>query len=428
MPDEEHRIRVSLELNALSSTGALGDALEGAVLGPGTPIYDLNGTQLYERIPLTSDRYAPGYADLAVHPAIGAVLMGVSHGATWNEKKLLEAADHAFEEHQAQGAKAPDERRFVAYSYPKLGVQFLAGGKELALLELWSWLPVPQRKKDAADQEPSSFSRWSFLDDQPADRTTRRQGTFEGRVKEIEAVPDRAKLPLDRIDRNQFAACVDMLPRPPQPPDGGGAPGDGAPEMGDGGYGAGGAAGGGGGGGGAAAPPNQRELQFSSRGSNHRICYEVQGQATSLWCVAASVEMLLDFYRYEYDQDRLAAALGLGTHAKPSDLPVGQEGRIVTAIQALTTNALDVTMKTDPTWEDFRDEIVANRPVISLVPGHARTIAGYTDTGPVSAQLGPFRGLLVYDPWPPNQGVVTRWENVEVQIYTFAFLARIHLT
>jgi hypothetical protein len=136
--------------------------------------------------------------------------------------------------------------------------------------------------------------------------------------------------------------------------------------------------------------------------------------------------MLLDFYRYGYSQTRVASALGLGTPSSPKDLASGQENIVVTAIQALTSNALDVTRLDNPTWEDFRDEIAANRPVISFVPGHARTIAGYTDSGPV-ATLGAFRGLLVYDPWPPIQGVVTRWENVDVQIYTIAFLAQLSL-
>jgi len=429
VPDEEHRIRVALELNALSWTGALGDALEGAVLGTGSPIYDLNGTQLYERIPLDGPR-GPGYADVAVHPAMGAVLMAVSQGLRWNEKELIAEADHAAMEHLGPDAKAPDERRFVAYSYPKLAVQFLAGGEELALLELWTWLPVPPRHEDAANQEPSSFSRWSYLDDQSPDLIAERQEAFNARVQEIETVPGRLQLPLDRIERDIFLANVDVLPHPPiGPAAGGGGGGDAGPGFGGAGGGAGAAGGGAGGagGGGAGAPPGQRELQYSTNAINQAICFELHGQATNVWCVAASVEMLLAFYRYEYDQDRLANELGLGTEANPNVLPVGQEGTVVTAIEALTSNALTVTMKPDPQWADFRDEIVANRPVISFVPGHARTIAGYTDTGPVTSTLGAFLGLLVYDPWPPNVGVVTHWENATKRMYKYAFMAQLQL-
>ncbi len=135
--------------------------------------------------------------------------------------------------------------------------------------------------------------------------------------------------------------------------------------------------------------------------------------------------MLLDFYRYEYPQKRLAAGLGLGTAANPKDLASGQEGKVVEVIESLSGNALNVTMHKDPTWADFHDEILANRPVISFVPGHARTIAGYTDTGPISANLGTTQCLLVYDPWPPPNGVV----SVEIypRDYTFAFTARLQL-
>lgn len=173
-----------------------------------------------------------------------------------------------------------------------------------------------------------------------------------------------------------------------------------------------------------ANPPNQRKLQFSTRGSNHAICYEVQPQATSVWCVPASVKMLLDFYRYEYTQKRLAAALGLGTPANPSGLPKGKEGKVVSIIGTMTSKALDVRKLEGPTWADFRDEIAANRPAILFLPGHARTIAGYDDPGPVASPLSTPRRLLVYD---PAMGGGHFWEDPDAQVYTFAFMARLHL-
>jgi len=36
-----------------------------------------------------------------------------------------------------------------------------------------------------------------------------------------------------------------------------------------------------------------------------------------------------------------------------------------------------------------------------------------------------FRGLLVYDPRPPNAGVITRWENFDTQTYRRAFTAHV---
>lgn len=422
MPDDSHRIRVAVELNALHSTGVFGDALEGASIGTGTPIYDVNPAHeepLYERIPLTGGS-VPAYADMAFNPAMGAVLMAVSHGITWDATRLLRRAERAVAKHLAPGSWDPEATRFVAYSYPKLAVQFSTNGKELALLELWSWQPVPPLRERGRDEMPSFFDRWSYLDHQPAERLAAKQRTFNARVREIEAIPRRHGLDLDLIARDQFAGLIDVVLPRERPRKGR------SRAKGDGGIGAGGGTGARSGTG-AGTPASQGELQFSTRDTNHAICYEVQGQTTPVWCVAASVEMLLDFYRYEYTQTRVAAALGLGTPSNPTDLANGQENIVVNAIELLTSNALDVTRVDNPTWESFRDEIVANRPVISFVPGHSRTVAGYTDTGPVTDDLSAFRGLLVYDPWPPVQGVVTRWENVDVQIYTFAFTARLSL-
>ncbi|MBE0591804.1 MAG: C39 family peptidase [Gemmatimonadales bacterium] len=163
-------------------------------------------------------------------------------------------------------------------------------------------------------------------------------------------------------------------------------------------------------------------------------CYELRGQLTGVWCVAASVQMILDFYRYNYDQARIAQDLGLGTLNNPNGLPYSQDGQVVTVLEDLTDDALDATMNTSPTWAEFVAEINANRPLVSFVPGHSRTVAGYT-RGP-SVLGNTFRGLLVYDPWPPSPstpptpttgGVITRWENFDAHTYRRTFTAVLQL-
>jgi hypothetical protein len=171
----------------------------------------------------------------------------------------------------------------------------------------------------------------------------------------------------------------------------------------------------------------RRVLRYSTRNADHDVCFELRGQETNVWCVAASVQMLLDFYRYDYTQVRLARELGLGTLSNPSGLPYSQDALVVTVLEAMTGNALDATMNTSPSWTEFRSEIRANRPLISFIPGHSRTVAGYTRSGLVLAGLSPFRGLLVYDPWPPNAGVITKWENFDTQTYRRTFTARVTL-
>ena len=173
-----------------------------------------------------------------------------------------------------------------------------------------------------------------------------------------------------------------------------------------------------------ANPPSERNLQFSTTGSDQAICYEVQPQRTSVWCVAASMKMLLDFYRYEYTQQRLAKELGLGTLANPKGLPISKVDKVGKVIGAKTSKALVVTKLESPTWEDFRDEIAANRPAILFLPGHARTIAGYKGPGPVPSPLSTPRRLLVYD---PAMGGGNFWEDPDSQVYMLAFMARLNL-
>ena len=166
---------------------------------------------------------------------------------------------------------------------------------------------------------------------------------------------------------------------------------------------------------------DQRELHYSPLDSDHAPCYELRGQQTNVWCVAASTQMLLDFYRYTYDQVRVAAELHLGTLATPNGLPYANDGDVVTAIEKLSSNSLDATMLTTPAFSVYVDEIRANRPMISFIPGHSRSVAGYTRS--LWSIVGGFTGLLVYDPWPPATGVITRWENFNTQTYRRAFTA-----
>jgi hypothetical protein len=47
--------------------------------------------------------------------------------------------------------------------------------------------------------------------------------------------------------------------------------------------------------------------------------------------------------------------LGLGTKANPNGLPYSQVGQVVTALEALTGNGLDLTMVTNPGFAKFRN-------------------------------------------------------------------------
>ncbi|MDQ2838387.1 MAG: C39 family peptidase [Actinomycetota bacterium] len=379
---------VAAHLSVLSALDA------GPALPPGrriddqpTEIHDLNGELLFWRAPIidAADSYdGDSYVDIAAHPALGAPLVALSHGVAWNPGEFVDRAQATLDR---QLSTEIDEVRFVAYSFPKIAVQFLNRGNELALVELFSWLPVPQRPERLAAELPGNFERWSYLDEQPGDLRERNLRRFAQRAEGLAALADRFELRDRRIIELDRDSLIDLLrPR-----------------------------------------TDSRELHYSGRATDHATCYELRGQETNVWCVAASVQMVLDFYRYDYDQTRIASQLGLGTKANPNGLPFNRSGDTSTALQVLSNNSLASTMNTSPNFAQFRSEILANRPLVSFIPGHSRSVAGYTRTTAVLNPAVGFSGLLVFDPWPPNAGVITRWENVDSQTYVRTFDAHVTL-
>jgi hypothetical protein len=380
-----------LELNAAHFAGIMPEALERTrITSAGTPVFDINGTLLFYRVPIVRGRERIGYADIGVHEVLAEPLLAVSTGVNWDEKAIMEEAGAAAR--KGRRSLKFNSVRFVAYSFPKIGLQFLQDGQEVLLLEWKSWAEVPPSvAAERKPMEPSNFERWSLIDELPAEIKRSNTRSFKKRLEVWDLPALRridttliTKTALQQPDIGIFVKLVDT-----------------------------------------------REVHYAPREADHHPCYEIRGQQTPWWCVAASVEMLLNFYRYQYDQPRLAQELELGTCTAPNGLPYGQEDKVVTVIEKLTSNTLDATKIANPPWTTFRDEIRAHRPLISFVPGHSRTVAGYTST---SLALLPghllFKGLLVYDPWPPTDcahpedgGVITKWENFATQTYRYAFTA-----
>ena len=177
---QEARRLAGLELNALRYVDALPAAsLEGArIAATGTPVHDLSGELLFYRFPVLKRGAPPAFVDIAAHPAVGAPLIAVSSGFEWNAKAILSQAATAARRLEY------DATRFVAYSFPKVGVQFLNDGKEVLLLELATWAPVPPApRKRRKPLQPSNFERWSLLEELPAAQKRAASRRYNARVK-----------------------------------------------------------------------------------------------------------------------------------------------------------------------------------------------------------------------------------------------------
>jgi hypothetical protein len=382
IPAEDAPRIAALEISALTAAGTVPAALfqDAHVSESPTPIHDLNGDVLFHRLSIRGQG-AGAYADIAASPVFGELLLRVSHGFPWDEKSLLEAASTAARKRKR--SLRFDSARFVAYSYPKVAVQFLSGNEEVLMIELGSWESVPPRPQRKRNEPPGNFERWSLIEEYPPYRPERGAKRIEEKLekwKEFEARDlDALRISPERFRTESLGLRVDT-----------------------------------------------RRVAYSLRDGDHVPCYELRAQETNVWCVAASVQMVLDFYRYNYDQTRIAADLGLGTLANPNGLSYSHVNDVVTVLEAITSNALDADIITGPSWTNFRDEIRANRPLISFIPGHSRSVAGYTSTRFGSFYL--FRGLLVYDPWPPGTGVITEWENFDAMTYQFLYPSHVKLT
>ena len=385
-PDKGSSLATWVELNHLRALNILPASFEQAHIGveETTPIYDLNGEVLYLRTTVGRPRGPQGYADIAVHPAFGEPLLAVSSGTPWDPEALQKQGLRAARAFGVEGIEKA-ELRFVAYSFPKLALQFLLKGEEALLLELYTWQPVPPSTRSERYEPPGNFERWSFLEEMPEDERATRTERFEQRIGRWREAFSRVS-DLTIIDSARFVELAKLK---------------------------------------AIRLVATRELHYSTRNADHHACYELRGQQTGVWCVGASVQMVLDFYRYQYSQVRLAQELGLGTLTSPNGLPYSRDGDVVTVLEAMTCDALDAAMNVSPTFSEFENEIDANRPLISFVPGHSRTVAGYTRSFLSLFGQPPFRGLLVYDPWPPNAGVITRWENFNTTTYRRTFTAHL---
>src|SRR5262249_57925908 len=138
------------ELNLLNDAGAI-RGLDGSRLaGAGTVIHDLNGEPLFLRTRIQGGD-GDAYADIAIEPSLGAPVVAISH-AEWAPQALYEEAAETLRSRRR--AITWTEARFVAYSFPKVAIQFLRDGVEVALLELYTWRQVPPARKRRKNEPP----------------------------------------------------------------------------------------------------------------------------------------------------------------------------------------------------------------------------------------------------------------------------------
>jgi hypothetical protein len=263
------------------------------------------------------------------------------------------------------------ETELVCYSYPKIGVRVYIkdpkAGKQSLILDVSDLSFVEGFGSD----EPEGNTSWSFYQEVAEPNGSEKEQRWELADKELEA----ARSATPKILAPGFTARE--LPKVretfiPQPQDW-------QSRM----------------------KPipfySSRTIRFSPRCNTHE-CFELYAQKTNVYCAVATGQMILDFYRYYYAQDQIAAAMGTGSGGTSN---VGQ----VNGYESLSKNCLNATYDNTANWNEAKAEIDANRPLKSGIPGHARACAGWKRQN-ICLWPGPCkRWLKIYDPWPWNADI-----------------------
>jgi hypothetical protein len=155
-------------------------------------------------------------------------------------------------------------------------------------------------------------------------------------------------------------------------------------------------------------------VRFAPRCDRPEV-FQLYAQQTSVYCAVATGQMILDFYKYHFDQDDIATAMGTGTGG------TGNSGQVA-GYESLSNHGLEATYDGSAAWSEARAEIDANRPVKSGIPGHARAVAGWKRQNVFLAGTAPQRWLKVFDPWPWNadicDGGAVYWEDWDSVTHT----------
>jgi len=294
-----------------------------------TPVYDLDGDEIFRRIPLRSTKLT-GYMDVASQPFLGSPLLSVVTGTTWDESAILAGLD-------ANGYRlATEEAHFIASRYPNLALALHRAHEdgEPRLRDIQTLATMETYETLAGDFYPSQL--FSASDLWPPRLRARRAAAY---FAVAGAVVARYGMVL--AEAGPVAALRAFAPSSP--------------------------------------------LQVSAKHlpncatSGESACFSPETEAEKPWCVAACVQMVLEYFGIAAPQDGLAGQLGLGPQNDPIFMPCGTEFKVITTIESQSQAKLHAEMNTCPItfWDAMVQEINSGRPAILMANGHARIVTGY---------------------------------------------------
>lgn len=337
----------------------------GANLGESTLIYDLIGQPLFYDFPvLSSQREQVGTIRASASRVLGVpVPTTFIGGPRWNVSRATLWA-HKYVESELMGRITDSQP--VCYAYPKLGIAVNwknpKGQTQRTIIDVSDYSVVPDRVEPEM-RGPGAFSVYDNIPEKVVPVAIEKFALYDKLVDELQ---ERAKLDLavaldhDALHSVQIG-LIEMIPW----------------------Y-------------------TTKRLTFCTHSYSHE-CFRMHGQETGVWCVVATGQMILDFWRYYYSQSHIATQMGTGAGG------TGWAGE-VSGLNSLTCSHFAAQDDYSPTFAKVKTEINANRPFDYSYSYHAMACAGYRQANIYILGSTPEQSVYLYDPSPVNTGTI-RWET-----------------
>jgi hypothetical protein len=351
-----------IHLAMYSNTPGISAWRSGINFDEAQTIYDLNGQPLFYDFTVYSNNDDPvGIVRATASTVLGVPVCSVYLGAPrWDIGKANEKAKKLVEKKfRAQVASS----KLVCYAYPKLGIalEWVDPRKHKrgrTIIDVSDLSIIPEIKRPKA----RGVGAWSIYDKIPtrkvpgAVKKYALHNNFVSRLKRSKKFDIVKSLSGDKfaLAQAQFAKYYSSY--------------------------------------------EAKILSFCTHSFSHE-CFRMHGQETDVWCVVATGQMILDFWRYYETQSNIATAMGTGAGG------TGWTGE-VNGLESLTCNHFDAQSDLNPSFSKAMKEINANRPFDYSYPRHAMACVGYSRYKLTFLNID---SVYLYDPWPVNTGAI-RWE------------------
>jgi hypothetical protein len=243
----------------------------GANLGRPQTVYDLNNQPLFYDFPVMSRlREQLGLIRTSASRVIGVPAVSTYLGETpWDVRgATAKAVDAVRKRFRGEILRT----RLVCYAYPKLGIAVYwkkEGRTERTIIDIGDLSMVPE-KVEPGLRGPGAWSYYGRMKKDDVPDAVKRFGLYE---KLVEEVQERSRLDLSKtLRRYEFEAVQAQVAK-------------------------------------LLKLYTTKILTFCTHGFSHE-CFRLHPQENGYYCVVATGQMLLDFWRYHYTQNQIANDMG----------------------------------------------------------------------------------------------------------------------